>query len=72
MQAVHLFGTLGWGEKYNWVMRNKYWRLAREASQGFFAASVVGWLQNQPVLINRIKRWWQTNKWGRGARFHLR
>ena len=25
-----------------------------------------GWLQNQARLINRIKRWWQTNKWGEG------
>ena len=48
-------------------MRNKYWRLVKEASQGFFAASVVGCKTKQAkALINRIKRWWETNKWGEG------
>ena len=35
------YKIVGLEEKYNWAMRNKYWRLAREGSQGFFAASVA-------------------------------
>ena len=35
------YKIVGLEGKYNWAMRNKYWRLAREGSQGFFAASVA-------------------------------
>ena len=59
--------TLGWWGEIQ--LGNEEQILAiSEGGEPRLLCCFCGWVycKTQPALINRIKRWWQTNKWGEG------